>query len=456
MTNHIMDCVQTSGTLSGQSGVSGVGKGAGLSQAVYQRRLECGPWFEAGEQLDGAEAFARILEAFVGDRGVPRPYAVYVHVPFCHSICSFCALYTSALGPNGNARLDRYLDAVLRSLDMNPWCGRGVSPTTIHFGGGTPLVLGEARFERLVRELVARFGADRRCELALETTTSSLAPPVLDMLEALGIRRVHLGIQTLDDGIRGRVGRRERGSEALDRINTLESRGFFTSVDLILGLDGVDETVVRRDLGLLHSSGVRMYSICELRDPNRKRFLNQLEDLSRAREHLDIWRTIWSFMQGAGLKPIHIGQFARNQEDNLYFTHPARGEDCVAVGPYSHGTLKHLSYANLLLPEFQEAVRAGVAPLAMGVDYRRAEQSVCAVERELLAHELTQETTRALKREYPGAFDAILDRWFDAGLLETSDTAEVLLPTASGSWYLGNMIGEIRALSGMTAVPTTA
>ena len=421
--------------------------GASGNRLPYAERVEPGPWFAAGEPLDAAAVVARMRHEVEQGAGVPRPYAVYVHVPFCKTICSFCALYTSALGKNADRRLDSYLEAVLESLESNPWCHRSVGPTTIHFGGGTPLVLGLERFERLVRGLITAFDATDACELAIETTTSSLDPATVDRLEDLGIRRVHLGIQTLNDGVRSKIGRRETGEEAVRRILSLEARGFFTSVDLILGLDGVDEAVVRADLGRLHAAGVRMFSICELRDPRRHKFLENQTDKSRNERHFAIWQVIWRFMERAGLVPIHIGQFARCQAENLYFTHPARGEDCVAIGPYSHGSTGHLSYANLLLPDFHAAVRAGLVPVSMGVDYGAGERAVCALERELLTHRVSQAAVSRWQAEFSGLADEILDWWLRSDLLKPGHHHGEFLVTAGGSWFIGNMIADIRSLA---------
>ena len=70
------------------------------------------------------------------------------------------------------------------------------------------------------------------------------------------------------------------------------------------------------------------------------------------------WLEFWDLMHALGLQPIHHGQFGRSQADNLYYTHPARGEDCVAIGPYANGSAASVWYANLLLPDYIAAVQA--------------------------------------------------------------------------------------------------
>lgn len=408
----------------------------------YHQRIESGPWFSAGDQLDGDAATERLRNYRRRCGPTPPPYAVYVHVPFCESICSFCALYTHGVGAAAVDVFDEYIDHIRGCLDSHLWAGSSTPPTTVHFGGGTPLSLGLHRFSILVRALTEAFGTASTCEWAIETTTSSADRRTVDTLIALGFRRIHLGIQTLQDDVRARIGRRENGATAISRIESLHASGLSTSVDLILGLEGVGEHEVRNDLSRLYDAGVRMFSICELRHRRPR-----LRDSEAAAQHYSLWLAVWRFMEERRLLPIHIGQFGRSQADNLYFTHPARQEDCVAIGPYAHGTAGDLYYGNLLLPSYYAAIRAGISTIAMAVDYRRTERVARSLERELIAHRVSDDALRALDRCYPDAFEPILQSWSAKGLLDRDPAGAGYQLTAAGSWFVGNMVDEVRAIA---------
>lgn len=411
--------------------------------AAYSHREEAGPWFTVGDRLDGDEVHERLLASRPQD-GAGRPYCVYVHVPFCASICRFCALYTRAVPPGADHVLDEYLELVLRSIASHPWKRPGRPPTTVHFGGGTPLFLGMPRFATLVRALVDAFGTSPACEWAVETTTSTLSDATLDELGSLGFQRIHLGIQTLDDGTRVRIGRKETGARALDRIRSVEERGMFSSVDLVIGFDGVDASVVETDLRRIYDAGVRMFSICELRERGAPQ-LGIKDPEVKLHANYVIWRMIWEFMAEKGLAPIHLGQFGRAQADNLYFTHPARGEDCAVIGPYAHGCAADLYYGNCLTPEFYAAIRAGRPPIGQGVEYGEDARVIRALERTLLAHRVPRSVIDQALDAYPKQFPPILESWLeDRLLLETSDGAFV--HSLDGSWFVGNMIGDARSM----------
>jgi coproporphyrinogen III oxidase-like Fe-S oxidoreductase len=412
----------------------------------YPVRLESGPWFAAGTMLDGPAVHEQLRRAYA-EPATARPRAVYVHVPFCGSICSFCALYTRAVAPDAHGVFDEYLDAVRRSLERHPWRSLGCPPTTVHFGGGTPLFLGLSRFATLARAVGEAFGQSATCEWAVETTTSSIDAETMDVLRDLGFGRVHLGIQTLHDETRSRVGRHEPGATAIRRIEALVAAGFNVSVDLIIGFEGVGGATVNDDLRRLYAAGVRMFSICELRERGATR-LGIADPSRKSRETYDIWHGIWSAMADHGLRPIHLGQFGRTQDDNRYFTHPARGEDCVAIGPYAHGSCGDLYFGNLLLPDYYHALRAGRTPIASGIEYGEPARVIRALERELMAHAVTAATLAAMTDMFAGRFSALLARWRAYGLLQPG--ADPVALTADGSWFVGNMIAEARRLSDNT------
>lgn len=406
-------------------------------------RAEARPWFEAGRSLSPDQAWAH-LQRVHGPGDARRPYCVYVHVPFCASICAFCALYTRAVSPNADTVFDGFVDTLTGGIASHPAATSGVAPTTVHFGGGTPLHIGVSRLWRVVEALKAAFGSDNGCEWAIEVTTSSVNPRTLDELWQLGFRRVHLGVQTLDDRVRRANRVAGDADEVVARVAAVAERGFLTSVDLITGFDGEARGSLCRDALRLHAAGSKMFSLCELRhrkpahQPGSAKLRQAL-----SRQAFDEWLSFWNLMHELDLQPIHQGQFGRSQADNLYFTHPARDEDCVAIGPYANGSAAEVSYANLLLPEYLSAIRSGRPPLAQARAYDPQFQLIVRVERELLAHKLSAATAAAASAAL-GWFQPCLEQWLDLGWLHACEASAASVLTATGSWYVGNMIMHMR------------
>lgn len=415
----------------------------------FVQRLESHPWFDVGRPLDGDAALTRLRAQRHDSASRVTPYCIYVHVPFCASICSYCALYTRAVRGNADAVFDEYLERLSQAIAQHPYAHSGSGPTTVHFGGGTPLHIGLARFASLTHALRAAFGDPPTCEWAVETTTSALAGDVVEMLADLGFRRIHLGIQTLDDCLRKHYGRRESGKAAIEKIRFLVERGFRCSVDLIIGFDDSSEAILLDDLKRLYEGGIRMFSICELRQ-RAGPVLTASEHEAQIWRNFRLWKIVWNFMARCGLKPIHLGQFASTQADNLYYTHPARGEDCVALGPYAHGSAGRLYYSNKLSPAYYQAIRTGASAIDRAVWYGDELEPLRALERELLAHQVNQRTIDTALKRYSLLGD-ILAFWQDRRLLHREAHSATWGITLEGSWFVGNMIEQIRGLVGEEA-----
>lgn len=412
----------------------------------FAQRFEMGPWFEVGQKLDGAAAHT-CLSAESAEHGRPaRPYCIYVHVPFCPARCTYCALYTREVTHDQDRVFDEYLDTVREAIAAHPCAHRRQPPTTVHFGGGTPLSIGSKRFAELTSAIRDAFGDSNACEWAVETTTSSIAPDTIAALKELGFQRLHLGIQTLNDEIRRYIGRRESGGRAIERIQLLHASGFLLSIDLIIGFEQSTEAILLDDLNRLYNAGIRMFSICELRNLSR----TGTDDRQRRDEisrNYNFWQYLWQFMEEHQLIPIHLGQFARSYQDNLYYTHPARGEDCIALGPYAHGSAGRLYYANKLLPHYYDALREKSSAIEFGVLYSHEIQKLRNLESQLLAHRILTRTVEEVKAIHNYSFNHLWDFWSEHALVVEGKDGESFGLSQEGSWFVGNLIAQVRQLA---------
>jgi coproporphyrinogen III oxidase-like Fe-S oxidoreductase len=412
----------------------------------FEQRIEIGPWFNVGQRLGPFEAHSHLISYKKKVDREKRQYCIYVHVPFCLSRCEYCALYTFAVKKERGKILDEYLDMVKKSILSHPNVSPPHPPTTVHFGGGTPLFLGVKRFSHLIDVLRNTFGDSPQCEWAVETTTSSINSEILSALKQLRVERIHLGIQTLDNKIRKKIKRRETAEKAVEKINLLNSNGFVLSVDLIIGFDDQTEVILNDDLQSLYDAGIRMFSICELRclQPRETNSQKYQEEIKR---NYELWCVIWDFMEKHKIIPIHLGQFGRSYKDNLYYTHPARGEDCISIGPYAHGSAGRMVYGNKLLPEYYEALRVNHPPIDFGVVYSDEIQKIRALESQLLAHYVHQEAVEGARLIYHGDFENIWNFWLENELLLNYVDEKHFKPSRDGSWYIGNMIFQLRQLA---------
>ncbi len=168
-------------------------------------------------------------------------FGLYLHLPYCRSLCPYCDFVKAPLHRAEPERLAAAIarEAVLaREADGAAW-GR---PRTVYFGGGTPTALPADVLTRITTEVGATFDLGRVREFTVEANPDGLTDPVLAALLAVGVTRLSLGVQSVEPAVLrvlGRIHTPERALSALDRARTA---GFTTvSADLMYGVPG--ETV---------------------------------------------------------------------------------------------------------------------------------------------------------------------------------------------------------------------
>lgn len=173
---------------------------------------------------------------------------VYVHVPFCASVCPFCAFDVRV---TRDVEIDRYLDRLeIEAAEVADRCE--VEPATVYLGGGTPSQLSDLQLERLVGIVDRHLGwatAEATVELHPDDVGAGRAARLVD----LGFTRLSVGVQSTDDATLRRLGRTHDGAGALAAVEKCVATSATVSADLIVAVPGQD---IERDLRGVSSTGV--------------------------------------------------------------------------------------------------------------------------------------------------------------------------------------------------------
>ena len=174
------------------------------------------------------------------------PVALYVHVPFCRSLCPYCdfVVYAGrdAVGP-GN-QVARFMSAALRELDLRadeldaafgpPGTADRPPLATLYLGGGTPSLLAAADVEALIGRVRDRYGLDAGAEISLEANPGPDDRGDLAGFARAGVNRLSLGAQSLDDRELRALGRRHRAADVTEAVRAARSAGIArVSLDLL-------------------------------------------------------------------------------------------------------------------------------------------------------------------------------------------------------------------------------
>lgn len=159
---------------------------------------------------------------------------IYIHVPFCAHRCVYCGFYSTTYGASVR---EEYVEALCHELHLR----RGYLPVgdidTLYIGGGTPSQLTLGQFDRIFSQIRQDFTLNPQAEVTVEVNPDDVTPDLVAGLRGLGVNRLSMGIQTLDDDLLRLLRRRHTAREALHAVEVIVSGGIPSlSVDLIYGL----------------------------------------------------------------------------------------------------------------------------------------------------------------------------------------------------------------------------
>lgn len=171
--------------------------------------------------------------------------ALYVHVPFCAQKCRYCDFDSRSFAScELGAALDAYFEQLFARLDAFGKAGALDQISTVYVGGGTPSLAGD----RLV-ELARRISAwCAPVEFTCEANPESLTAELATALAKVGVTRVSLGVQTLDNTELTAIGRIHDADRAFAAIATVKNAGLDVSCDLMCGLPGQTASSWKRTL----------------------------------------------------------------------------------------------------------------------------------------------------------------------------------------------------------------
>lgn len=195
------------------------------------------PMTSLGSAGDRPFTQAQYLEVLEGLRqDLDANLAVYIHVPFCHVRCLYCACDTTIT--HSIERVDQYLDALEREMEMvTERIGVGRLIRHLHVGGGTPNHLTEPQLVRLMEIVERYFTLAEDCYTSIECNPRRASIGQLELIYGLGFRRISFGVQDLNRDVQRAIGRVQSLKMVRDVVLTARQVGFESiNLDLVYGL----------------------------------------------------------------------------------------------------------------------------------------------------------------------------------------------------------------------------
>jgi oxygen-independent coproporphyrinogen III oxidase len=261
----------------------------------------------------GAVAAMRANEA-------PRPLSLYLHIPFCQSLCYYCACNKIITADRSKAVT--YLGYLKREIDMQAaLIGRANQVTQLHFGGGTPTYLSDAQMGDLMDYLRAafRFVGDGEGEYSIEIDPRTVDPERIHSLRRQGFNRLSLGVQDFDPEVQKAVNRIQPEALTLDAIGAAREAGFRSvSIDLIYGLPKQSAVTMTQTLAKVISASpdrISIYNYAHMPQLFKSQRLIDENDMPSAQAKLDMLALCIERLTGAGYVYIGMDHFAKPDDE---------------------------------------------------------------------------------------------------------------------------------------------
>jgi len=261
---------------------------------------------------------------------------LYIHVPFCSSVCPYCDFAVTIAGTERRAA---WADGVVREAAMHADCG--LEFDTVYFGGGTPSSLGTRDLADILAGLRERLVIRDDACVHLEINPEDATREKLACWHELGVRFVSLGVQSFDDGALGFLGRRHSAARAIEAAGALVEAGFETvSIDLIYGLPGQTVETWSNQLKFAVALGIHHLSCYQLTIHEGTVFGHRLgrREISELadEEQADFFILTHQTLAAAGFPGYEVSNFARDghrsPHNPKYWDHTPY----LGLGPSAH------------------------------------------------------------------------------------------------------------------------
>ncbi len=267
----------------------------------------------------GPVEFRREIER-AGRAAPARPLSLYFHIPFCSTVCYYCAC-NKVITAN-RARAQDYLARLYREIAMlAALVGPARRVVQLHWGGGTPTFLDAGQMRALMDTTRRHFhlADEGEGEYSIEIDPRRADHATLRLLRELGFNRLSMGIQDLDPAVQQAVNRVQSAEHTFDLLAQARRVGFRSvSVDLMYGLPRQTVAGFERTLRAVIAAAPDRLSVFNYAHlPHRFKTQRQIDEqeLPRAAEKLAIFQRTVELLQDAGYVYIGMDHFARADDE---------------------------------------------------------------------------------------------------------------------------------------------
>ncbi|MBY0579150.1 MAG: oxygen-independent coproporphyrinogen III oxidase [Burkholderiales bacterium] len=251
-------------------------------------------------------------------RDTSNPLSIYVHLPFCNTVCYYCAC--NKVITKDKSRAGEYLGYLFREIEMQGEIFGKDSPVEqLHWGGGTPTFLSDGEMRSLMGKIGERFKLVDGGEYSIEIDPRKVNDETISLLADIGFNRISLGVQDFDPEVQLAVNRIQSEEETLRVIRAARREGFKSvSIDLIYGLPRQSVQGFLKTLAKVIEAApdrISIYNYAHLPLVFKPQRRIEEKELPSPGEKLDILGQTIRLLTSAGFVYIGMDHFAKPSDE---------------------------------------------------------------------------------------------------------------------------------------------
>lgn len=265
--------------------------------------------------------------------------AMYVHIPFCSSICSYCDFCKQFY--DGNL-VNKYLFSLEKEVNSRY---NEDKLSTIYIGGGTPSCLSVDQLNKLF-SILGVLNLESNYEFTIEVNVNDIEEDKLKLFKKAGVNRISIGVETVNEKFASFLNREINYDLILDKINLVKKYFDNINIDLMYGFFGEEYEDLDRDLSFIKMIDVSHVSIYSLIiEEHTKLYIDKVASIDEEKE-ANMYYRIVNYLKDIGYKHYEISNFAKEgclSRHNITYWN---NEEYYGVGLGASGYVNGVRYTN--------------------------------------------------------------------------------------------------------------
>ncbi len=263
---------------------------------------------------------------------------LYIHIPYCLSKCNYCDFVSYPL----DDRLPIYIDELMKEMDLRSKDFSAIEIDSIFFGGGTPSLLTAFQLNALLDKIHNTYRIAENCEITIEANPDTIHQSLLMQYKKIGINRISIGVQALQDSILQNIQRRHNTKQAIEAIHCAHEAGFSSiNCDFMMGLPGETDCSIEemiQQIAQLPITHISMYFLTiSRRTPIARLLRTKKLVVPSEKQAIHHWNQMVKALTGMGFHHYEISNFAKPSYECRHNLHYWNLDSWAAFGLSSTG-----------------------------------------------------------------------------------------------------------------------